>query len=219
MGHDVSDVNQIPVLEPVQELEIPNKIIAFNQRGRAQNVKETGLHFFVNDTQFRSVLQQPNKFLEPFSPFPVILTPDISLLEEMPEWLRIQRTHLSRSIGVYYQLRQFKVIPTLRWISISDLDFVLEGLQKHSVVAVGALGNYRDLKLRAIFEGGLNEIVDRLSPKAILVYGSIRPEFHQQLDRRTRVIVHKTYMSEFAQIVKDPEFEEGDLFSKRSASL
>lgn len=167
----------------------------------------------MQDKKFRSVLTNPEKHLKQFLPFSSLLTPDLTIMSGMPRWMRIQRTHLSRAIGVFYQSRQFKVIPSIRWIDLSDLDFVCDGIATNSVFAVGALGNFQDLALRATFEEGLFEILEILQPAGIMIYGAIRAEVFDKLSLKTNVFHFETAMRARAREIKETYPAEFELFS------
>ena len=167
----------------------------------------------MQDKKFRSVLANPEKHLKRFLPFSSLVTPDLTIMSGMPRWMRIQRTHLSRAVGAFYQTRQFKVIPSIRWIDLADLDFVCDGISTNSVFAVGALGNFQDLALRATFEEGLFEVIEILQPAGIMIYGAIRAEVVAKLSLKTTVFQFETAMSARAREIKKTSLEEFELFS------
>jgi hypothetical protein len=213
VGQPLAGEHQIAQLARVTVDDVPKHLCAFDQLSRTVKPEETGLHFYVQDKKFRSVLTKPERHLEQFLPFSSLLTPDLSIMSGMPRWMRIQRTHLSRAIGAFYQSRQFKVIPSIRWIDLSDLDFVCDGISTNSVFAVGALGNFQDLALRATFEDGLFEILDILQPAGIMIYGAIRAEVRDKLSLKTNVFQFETAMRARAREIKETYPAEFELFS------
>ena len=212
-GQLLAGEHQIAQLAPVTVADVPKYLCAFDQRRRTVKPEETGLHFYMQDKKFRSVLTNPEKQLKQFLPFSSLLTPDLSIMSGIPRWMRIQRTHLSRAIGAFYQSRQFRVIPAIRWIDLSDLDFVCDGISTNSVFAVGALGNFQDLALRSTFEDGLFEILDILQPAGIMIYGAIRTEVFDKLSLKTRVFQFETAMRARAREIKGAYPAESELFS------
>jgi len=167
---------------------VPSELGAFDQPSRVCNASEAGIHFYTHDKKFRKVLTHPEAYLKYFMKFKVILCPDISISPEMPRWVRKRNTHLSRCVGAYYFSRQLDVIPSLRWVEISDLDFVTEGIPLGSVIAVGALGNFRDVAARRIFEHGLAEVIRLLKPCAIIVFGQISYELEVFVQSKTLLV-------------------------------
>lgn len=200
----MSGEEQFPKFETLTLECIPDRLECFNQLSRSVDPKVTSLHFYTEDVKFKSVLLQPEKHVSNFLPYKSLITPDVSIGSGMPKWQRMQKTFLSRSVGAYFSSRQFEVIPSLRWIEVSDLDFVCQGIPKGSVFAVGALGNFRNKQLRTVFEAGLVEAVNRLNPVAVLIYGSIRPEFQINIEQKTQIFIYPTPMS-----VKNSKYTTG----------
>ncbi|NBR64907.1 MAG: DUF4417 domain-containing protein [Micrococcales bacterium] len=213
VGQPIAGEHQIAQLDRIMVDDVPKYLCAFNQLNRSEKPDITGLHFYVQDKKFRSVLANPEKHLKRFLPFSSLVTPDLTIMSGMPRWMRIQRTHLSRAVGAFYQTRQFKVIPSIRWIDLADLDFVCDGISTNSVFAVGALGNFQDLALRATFEEGLFEVIEILQPAGIMIYGAIRAEVVAKLSLKTTVFQFETAMSARAREIKKTSLEEFELFS------
>lgn len=184
--------------------DVPKALCSFDQPSRIISEKDTGVHFYVHDRKFRSVVINPQKYVGKFMNLGAILTPDLTLTLEMPRWVRIQRTHLSRCVGAYFLSRQLNVIPSLRWVELSDLDFVSEGIPQKSVFAVGSYGNSRDSHSRAIFETGLIELIDTLNPVGVLIYGPIRVEVESLLAKKTKIFKFNHPMTEKIQTQDEP---------------
>lgn len=186
-GVELTEKNQMIVMPKLTLDDVPRALCSFDQPSRIISEKDTGVHFFVHDRKFRNVIVNPKTYVGKFMNLGAILTPDLTLTVEMPRWVRIQRTHLSRCVGTYFLSRQLNVIPTLRWVELSDLDFVAEGIPQESVFAVGAYGNSRDPQSRSIFETGLIELIDILNPVGVMIYGPIRDEVAARLAKKTRL--------------------------------
>ena len=186
-GVELTKLNQMIVMPQLTLDDVPKVLCSFDQPSRIISEKDTAVHFFVHDRKFRNVIMNPQMYVGKFMNLGAILTPDLTLTVEMPRWVRIQRTHLSRCVGAYFLSRQLNVIPTLRWVELSDLDFVAEGIPQESVFAVGAYGNFRNPQSRWIFETGLIELIDILNPVGVLIYGPIRDEVAARLAKKTRL--------------------------------
>jgi len=185
LGFPCGGPNQIPELSRLQIDVAPSSLVAFDQLSRVSDPKNTALHFYVHDRKFKSILVNPEKYVDKFAKYGALLTPDITLGTEMPTWMRIQKTHLSRSVGAFFEQRQFTVIPSLRWVDLSDLDFVCEGVPRNSVIAVSGFGSFRDAKLKRVFEAGLQEVVARLEPDCIVIYGHVSCELLDSISKST----------------------------------
>jgi hypothetical protein len=134
------------------------------------------------------VIERPLEWVSRFSDFGFILTPDISLGDDMPSWMRQKKTCISRAIGVIWQSRGLQVVPSLRWRSTEDLLFVTAGIPEGGVIAVSNYGFRRDLSERIIFRSGLEAILPTLKPKAVLLYGSSDANLKSLLEAETELI-------------------------------
>ena len=77
-------------------------------------------------------------------------------------------------------------------------DFAFLGIEKGSVVAVGTVGVLNDEYAKKLFLDGFKEMVKRLEPKEILVYGNRLTE----LDEYKNVRWFEPYMNKFNDIKK-----------------
>ena len=82
--------------------------------------------------------------------------------------MKIWNIYRSRLIGQYYQSQGIKVIPTLSWAEEETFEFCFEGIEKHSIVAIGMIGCKRS---KEEFMLGYNEMLKRIEPAAIICFG------------------------------------------------
>jgi hypothetical protein len=175
-------------LNPIETTSLPEQFVAFDDRKRAIDTRNSAIHFYRDDLKFASVIARPLEWVSRFSDFGFILTPDISLGDDMPPWMRQQKTCISRAIGVIWQSRGMQVIPSLRWRSNDDLPFVTAGITEGGVIAVSNYGFRRELSERIIFRSGMEEIIGALKPKIVLLYGSSDANLKSLLETKTRLI-------------------------------
>lgn len=147
------------------------ELIGFNY-ARTTNEKQKFLHFFLDDYQFYRVWNELEKNGEIVKDFAGALSPDFSLYSDYPLSLQIYNTYRNRYCGAYWQSLGIKVIPTIGWSDESSFDFCFEGVEKGGIVAVGTVGVMNDEKAKKLFLQGYNEMMKRLEPKKILIYGS-----------------------------------------------
>lgn len=126
--HEVGGVEQVPMLRRLQLADVPNELIAFDDRKRAVDSTQTALHFFRFDHKFVATLLEPEKRVKDFQSFSAVLTPDVTLGTGMPPWQRARNTVLGRAAGAVWQSRGLTVIPTLRWLDESDYELVASGI-------------------------------------------------------------------------------------------
>lgn len=179
--------NQIPLLPRVSLNDIPQDLVAFDDRRRAKDRLETGLHFYRDDRKFASPLLEPAKWVQRFSEFKCVLTPDVTIAKGMAPWLRISNTVHSRDVGAVWSHRGLTVVPSLRWISPEDFDFVFSGIEKGSVVAVSNYSSYREPEAKIIFEIGLDALLSELEPAGVMFFGKVYPRITEITQGRTNL--------------------------------
>lgn len=149
---------------------IPEKLIGFNYAKTSQN-KQTGIHFYLDDYQFERVWNKPEEYVELLKQYECILSPDFSLYTDMPLPMKIWNIYRSRLIGQYYQNKGIKVIPTISWAEEKTFDFCFEGIPQGSVVSISTIGVKRNTEAFEIWKRGVDELIKRIKPSTILIYG------------------------------------------------
>lgn len=103
--------------------------------------------------------------------FDCVLTPDFSLYLDMPLAMKIWNTYRSRLMGNIWQNAGLLVIPTVSWAEPETYKFCFDGLPENSVLSVSTVGVKQDKKAMQIWKDGMNELIRRKNPSALLVYG------------------------------------------------
>ena len=173
-GERAAGFYQIPTLEPTSY--IPNELIGFNYV-LTDKQKDAGVHFFIDDYQFRRCYERPDFYIEKLKEYPCVLTPDWSLYMDMPMAMKIYNVYRSRLFGQMCQDAGIQVIPTLQWAGSDTFQFAFDGLPQNSTVAVSTVGVMRDAQATEVWCAGMKEALKRLHPKAIVLYGAEMPEF------------------------------------------
>lgn len=135
--------------------------------------KKKGVHFFVDDYRFNGIYNNPERTLERYSQYAFLLTPDFSTYADMDLWRQIESVAKNRWVGAYWQSKGRTVIPTISWSDARSFEFCFDGVEQCSTVAVGMIGCKHS---RIGFMRGYNELLERLSPEKIIVFGAPFPE-------------------------------------------
>lgn len=174
--YNLDDVNvdnctgfyQMPIIK--REDFIPTDLIGFNY-AKTSKVKNTGIHFYIDDYQFERVWNKPSEYIEILRKYECILSPDFSLYMDMPMAMKIWNIYRSRFIGQYYQSKGIKVIPTVSWGEAATFDFCFEGIEKGGTVSISTIGIKQNPEAMKIWRDGVDELIKRIRPSTILVYG------------------------------------------------
>lgn len=140
-------------------------------RGTKGPQPETGVHFFVDDYQFRAVWGNPARYADVMQRFGAALTPDFSTYADMPQILQIWNHYRKHWLGSFWQSRGIVVIPTISWSTPDSWEWCFDGEPHGSAVAISSVGVERDKSAFEFFVAGYQEMITRLQPSEILVYG------------------------------------------------
>lgn len=135
--------------------------------------KKKGVHFFVDDYRFSGIYDHPDRSLERYAQYAFLLTPDFSTYADMDLWRQLESVAKNRWVGAYWQNKGLTVIPTISWSNSRSFEFCFDGVELGAVVAVGMIGCKNS---RIGFMRGYNEMLRRIQPEAIIVFGTPFPE-------------------------------------------
>ncbi len=160
---------EIPALQPVNEL--PASIKPFSQ-ALSSNKADTWVHFYEDDAKFERIWNNPKRYLKALSRFEGVISPDFSLYRDMPLVMQYWNIYRSRAIAHALQSLGMSVIPNMRFGDSRTWDVCCLGIPHDSVISVGSHGNLKCVNDRRCFTQGLDYVVSKVHPRAIVVYGS-----------------------------------------------
>lgn len=170
-----------PVSSTIKE-EIPTKLIAYDLT-KSSTDYDSYVHFYIDDYKFdgkRGIWTYPEKTLERLKKFKGVITPDFSTNIDFPVSLKIYNTYRMRAYGYYLSNNGVNVINNVRWSDPSSYDYCFAGIPKHSIVSIGTIGCLKDSSNWEYFQKGLDEMIRRIEPKIILVYGTMPDKFFKK---------------------------------------
>lgn len=168
---------EFPCISPTYD--VPKRLIPFSKAVSCKDYNQW-VHFYENDYLFERLWRKPRKYLDILKRYQGVILPDFSLYRDMPFVMQLWNIYRSRAIGHWLQINGIKVIPNIRFGDKRTYRICCDGIQKHCVIAVGALGNVKNLSNREIFFNGLDVVVHELQPSVIIVYGKIPDKYFKK---------------------------------------
>jgi hypothetical protein len=160
---------EMPIV-PACHIE-PTNLTAFTRAKR--NLSDNSfLHFYQDDYKFERVWRNPKQYLDLLKSYGGAISPDFSVYREMPLSQQLESVYKNRVLNFWWSKNGIPVIPNVRWGDKRTYEFCFDGLPQNSVLAVGTYGSVKHVCDRNCFMDGFFEMVDRLNPKAVVVYGS-----------------------------------------------
>lgn len=204
----IYSINDIPFC-PTTAKSPPKGLIGYNETKRLPHT-DFFCHYYLDDYKFdgkRGIWQEPYKVLDRVKHYAGIITPDFSTYQDMPEPIKIYNTFRSRAFGYWAGCQGISVINNVRWGTPETFRYCFDGIPKKSIVAIGTVAsNLRNKRSRLRFERGLFEMVDRLEPHTIIVYGSSNYECFDILrDRGIQIVTFPSKTSEAFRRRRDDE--------------
>lgn len=147
--------------------------IGFNYARSEKDRAEKGIHFFLDDYQFNSIWQTPDKYINMFQQFKYIMSPDFSTYTDFPKAIQIYNHYRKHWIGAYMQENGIDVIPTISWSTPDSFEWCFDGEPEGGTVAVSSVGAANSRTKNELFMAGYNEMLSRLSPQVILFMGKV----------------------------------------------
>lgn len=134
-------------------------------------------HFYYDDYKFIQAWRTPEKYIDRLRGFKAVISPDFSLYTDFPRALQILSCYRRQWCGAYWQFRGIDVIPDVVWGDRESYDYCFDGIPSGGTVAVSTVGVRNDPlwngKEDDLFKAGYDEMMNRLHPKTILIYGSM----------------------------------------------
>ena len=177
MAFDGVGEYHIPQIKPVTELYVKDWI-GFNFVSTTKKQRETtGVHFYIEDYQFERVWNAPWRFSKVFNEFGAVMSPDFSTYLDFPKAVRVFNHYRKHWCGAYWQEMGATVIPTIEWGLPEDYSWFFDGEPEGGIVAVSNVGIMRDKELRTNYMRGYKEMLTRLQPKEVLMFGHIFDDY------------------------------------------
>lgn len=161
----------IPVIEPCLDIPDVKYWLGFNYVKQEHFCRSSvGVHFCLDDYQFETIWNHPNKYIKNFKGCGVICSPDFSLYSDFPLAIQIYNHYRKHWLARFYQDRGCTVIPTIAWSDRASYDWCFDGEPERSIVAISSTGVLRDEQCLRLFKDGVRAMIERLRPTKILCF-------------------------------------------------
>ncbi|MBQ9010302.1 MAG: DUF4417 domain-containing protein [Clostridia bacterium] len=166
----------IPRMLPCTQLEV-ERWIGFNFALSCppERRRFTGVHFWVDDAQFKRVWTYPRRYRDLLLQFGAVTSPEFSVFETFPVALRLYNQYRNAWLARFWAEAGINVVPSVVWTEGWDREALWETYPVGSILALSTVGCMRTDADRAWMERGIAEMQRRLRPVQVLLHGK-RPE-------------------------------------------
>ncbi len=190
---------EIPFIEKDDSIQIPKRLVPLSH---ILNYEDgDAICFYEHDIKFSSVLINPQKYLDALRG-KTIISPDCSLYRNAPLSVQIANVYKSRALGSYFQRNGAKVIPNVRWggrwtftTEILPEEVAFLGIEQGSLVSIGTYGCCKGKDNQDVFIDGIENMLEKIKPKAVLVYGAMPPSIFSRFEGKTEFIHYPDWIS------------------------
>lgn len=170
-GADYDGYIELPKISTSSAL--PDKVVSFSKAmSGAWSDFECWVMFYEYDVKFERLWNNPKRYLKRLKKFRGVISPDFSVYRNMPLVMQEWNTYRGRALAVWLQKNGIEVIPNVRFGDERSYSFCFDGIEENKTVAIGTHGCIKRKEDKLFFKAGLARLVQRLSPKDIIVYGS-----------------------------------------------
>lgn len=137
---------------------------------------EKGVHFFLDDYQFKRLWPDIDRYIPLFHRFGYVMSPGFSTYTDYPVAIQIYNHYRKHWIGAYLQDEGIQVIPTISWGEAQSFEWCFDGEPVGGTVAISSVGCMNSRYKKQLFLMGYQEMMQRLKPEQILCYGEVPEE-------------------------------------------
>ncbi len=181
-GSEFDGIYQIPMLPPCHFETEPIDSVDFDSSFKLKKEhRKTNINFFIDDCKFQRLWNNPDKYLEHLKCFHSVCSPDFSMCfgeNGMPFALNLYNKYRNHALAWYMHMNGITIVPKAPVVGKEDREWCLDGLPKHSVIAVNTNGRVRAKADRLEFCEDFKYMAERLEPTHILIVGKVPDELN-----------------------------------------
>ena len=178
---------QIPMIPACNLDYLPEDSIDFEESfsRKIKNHRKLNVNFYIDDTKFTRLWNNPDKYLEHLKCFHSVTMPDFSICtgpKGMPFSLNIYNKYRNHSIAWYLYMNDITVVPSVPIADKDSYDWCFDGLPKSSVLSVCTNGRIKAKASRIEFCEGFKVMCDRLEPIKVIIVGRVPDELKTDVE-------------------------------------
>ena len=175
----------IPELKAYHDT-IPENFVTYGECSTTKDYS-CGLASFDDDKILERVWNNFDKYIPTFSKFQCVGEPDFSLKLEYPLAVQIANTYRNHALAYAMQEATIKVLPSPSWSSTESHEFCFDGYGRGGAVLISTIGTLRDERSSMYFKLGFEEMLRRLSPDAVVLYGDVNESLLEWLPKQLHI--------------------------------
>lgn len=137
---------------------------------------DIGVAGYAYDYVLENLVNKPERFRGVLSKYQCVGEPDLSAKIGDPLAVAVANSLRSHNTAFYLQEHGCKIIPTMKWSTPDSYEVCFDGYEKGGIVMVSTIGTMRDERSKMYFRTGFKEMLRRISPDSVIIYGDCNEE-------------------------------------------
>lgn len=159
----------IPLIDPYYG-DLPEFYVSVSNPA-CQDPSKTCLTCLDYDYILERLWDNPYKYVDMVNSFLCFGTPDFSMKVDDTLAVQIANTHRNHALAFFYQEHGATSFPSMSWSSTDSYEFCFDGYSRGGAVLVSTIGTHRDERSKFYFKKGFFEMLKRINPDAVVLYG------------------------------------------------
>lgn len=186
-----------PLIKPYLQ-EVPEQFISIGDIYKSVNY-EYGVTGFEYDYVMTDLWNNTYNYLDQLSKYACVCNPDYSMYVDAS--LATQISNKLRSHEVAFALQEYgiPVLQSIIWSTPRSYEFCFEGFSKGGAVIISTISTLNCECCQRYFRNGFEEMLKRISPDTVVIYGDINESMKLWLPRELDIRVVPHYRFERAR--------------------
>ncbi len=193
-GAELVGREMYPLIKPTQAL--PVNVISVGEFLARKDRENFGVDHFSPDDHFERIYNNFYKYLPYYRMARCVIGTDFSAYRNMSRYERKYNVGRNRTIDYCFQKNGIDVIPVASYAYLDDFDWCLEGLPKHSSIAISTNGSMMNFVSHETFIDGAIILQDELHPTHLIICGGPVPELDELYDN---IVYYKNFSQRLSE--------------------
>ena len=192
-----TDQEEYPILEErMISRSIPKRILPFGKAINShEDLSDTFICFYTPDGEFERVRRNPRKYISFFQRTAGIIGFDYSIHTDMPTIKQKSQINDNLSLTYFFGNHNIPIIPNIRCGVDKLLPEFLSAIPKNTIIAMGTHGFIKENREKYEWYCFLEEVIERLHPTHIIVYGPLNGEMFNDFKSKTQIICYQPWIA------------------------
>lgn len=174
--------------------DLPERFITFSEVTERGGTS-VGVVCCDFDYELECLWDNPGNYVLTLAGYKCFAEPDFSIRVGDPKSVQIANTYRNHAVAYFMQEHGVNVMPAPSWSSTTSYEYCFDGYERGGAVLVSTVGVLKDERSLMYFRIGFSEMLKRLSPDCVILYGDVNDDVLRFLPSQLDVhfVSHERY--------------------------